>query len=75
MKNRISKAAIALMMLAATPSPAKAQMQNGVESRIDSLRSHRSAMSESEYQKALEPLMLDLAEKSRALKALEARKP
>jgi hypothetical protein len=32
-------------------------------------------MSESEYQKALEPLMVDLAEKTRALKALEGKKP
>lgn len=46
-----------------------------LESRIDSLRSRRSTMSEDAYQKALEPLLVELAEKTRALRALEARKP
>jgi hypothetical protein len=46
-----------------------------LEARIDSLRSRRSGMSEEAYQKALEPLMIELAEKTRALRALEARKP
>lgn len=46
-----------------------------LESRIDSLRARRSAMSESDYQKALEPLMLELAEKTRALRTLEGKKP
>ncbi|NJK44391.1 MAG: hypothetical protein HC933_09010 [Pleurocapsa sp. SU_196_0] len=46
-----------------------------LESRIDSLRSRRSTMNEEAYQKALEPLLVELAEKTRALRALEARKP
>jgi hypothetical protein len=46
-----------------------------LEARIDSLRAGRAAMSEAAYQKALEPLMVELAEKTRALRALEVRKP
>lgn len=46
-----------------------------LEARIDSLRARRASMSEGDYQRALEPLMLDLAEKTRALKALEGKKP
>lgn len=46
-----------------------------LEARIDSLRARRGSLSESDYQQALEPLMLDLAEKTRALKALEGKKP
>ena len=46
-----------------------------LEARIDSLRARRSTMSEAEYQKALEPLVTELAEKTRALRALEGRKP
>jgi hypothetical protein len=46
-----------------------------LEARIDSLRGRRASMSEEAYQRALEPLMIDLAEKTRALRALEVRKP
>lgn len=46
-----------------------------IEARIDSLRGRRSAMTEEAYQRALEPLMLQLAEKTRALRALGERKP
>lgn len=46
-----------------------------IEARIDSLRGRRSAMTEDAYQKALEPLLVQLAEKTRELRALEARKP
>lgn len=46
-----------------------------LEARIDSLRGRRSSMSEEAYQRALEPLMIKLAETTRALRALEARRP
>lgn len=46
-----------------------------IEARIDSLRGKRSSMTEDAYQKALEPLLVQLAEKTRELRALEARKP
>ena len=46
-----------------------------VEGRIEALRAKRAAMSEDAYQRALEPLMVELAEKTRALRALEAKKP
>jgi hypothetical protein len=46
-----------------------------IEGRIEALRGRRAGMSEDEYQKALEPLLLQLAEKTRALRALEGRKP
>jgi hypothetical protein len=46
-----------------------------LEARIDSLRGRRSGMSEEAYQRALEPLMIKLAETTRALRALEARRP
>jgi hypothetical protein len=46
-----------------------------VEARIDSLRARRSGLTEEAYQRALEPLMLELAEKTRALRALEVKKP
>ena len=46
-----------------------------LELRIDSLRARRASLSEDAYQSALEPLMLSLADKARALRALEAKKP
>lgn len=46
-----------------------------VEGRIEQLRARRSTMSEDAYQKTLEPLMVELAEKTRALRALEAKRP
>lgn len=49
--------------------------RRALEARIDSLRGRRSTLTEEAYQKALEPLMVELAEKTRALRALEGRKP
>lgn len=46
-----------------------------IEGRIEQLRARRTTMREDEYQKALEPLMVELAEKTRALRALEGRRP
>jgi hypothetical protein len=46
-----------------------------LEARIDSLRGRRASMTEEAYQRALEPLMVQLAEKTRELRALEVRKP
>jgi hypothetical protein len=46
-----------------------------VEARIDSLRARRATMSEEAYQRILEPLVLLLAEKTQALRALEGKKP
>ncbi len=46
-----------------------------IEGRIEALRGRRAGMSEDDYQKALEPLLLQLAEKTRALRALEGKKP
>lgn len=46
-----------------------------IEGRIEALRARRATMSEAAYQRELEPLMVELAEKTRALRALEARKP
>ncbi len=64
------------VVLAGNPEAAKlTEARRLIEARIDSLRSHRSGMSEDAYQRALEPLLVDLAEKTRALRALEAKKP
>ncbi len=46
-----------------------------VESRIEGVRAKRASMSEEEYQRAIEPLMVQLAETTRALRALEGKKP
>lgn len=46
-----------------------------LESQIDALRGKRASMTEEAYQRALEPLLLALAEKTRALRALEGKKP
>lgn len=46
-----------------------------IEGRIEALRARRTTMSEAAYQRELEPLMVELAEKTRALRALEAKKP
>jgi hypothetical protein len=62
----------------ASSDPRAAQLieeRRVLEARIDSLRGRRSTLSEEAYQRALEPLMLELAEKTRALRALEGRKP
>jgi hypothetical protein len=49
--------------------------QRRLQQSIDSLRALRSAMGEEEFQAALEPLLVKLAETNRALRALEVRKP
>ncbi len=43
-----------------------------VQARVDALRAKKGDMGEEAYQRALEPLMVELAEKSRALRALTA---
>ncbi len=62
--------------VAADPRAAKLLAdRRDVESKIEALRSRRASMSEDEYQKAIEPLMVQLAETTRALRALEVKKP
>ncbi|MGQ0764034.1 MAG: hypothetical protein ACT4OZ_00015 [Gemmatimonadota bacterium] len=62
--------------LASDPRAARLLAERrAIEARLDSLRARRSTMSEDDYQKALEPLMIDLAAKTQALRALEVRKP
>lgn len=62
--------------VAADPRAAKLLAdRRAVEARIEALRAKRSSMSEDEYQKAIEPLMVQLAETTRALRALEVKKP
>lgn len=62
--------------VAADPRAARLiEERRALDARIDSLRARRATMTEDAYQRALEPLMLELAEKTRALRALEAKKP
>ena len=62
--------------VAADPRAAKLlEERRAIEAKIDALRGRRAQMSEADYQAALEPLVLELAEKTRALRALEAKKP
>lgn len=62
--------------LAADPRAAKLLAERReLEGRLEALRARRTTMSEDAYQQALEPLMVELAEKARALKALEGKKP
>lgn len=62
--------------VAADPRAARLlEERRAIEGRIDALRARRSTMTEDDYQKALEPLLVELAEKTRALRALEGRKP
>ncbi|HSA57692.1 MAG TPA: C13 family peptidase [Gemmatimonadaceae bacterium] len=49
--------------------------QRQLQQQIDSLRVVKSSMPEAEYEKQLEALLLKLAETTRALRALEVRKP
>jgi len=49
--------------------------RRAVEGRIEALRARRDSLTEDAYQRALEPLMVELAEAARALRALEGRKP
>jgi hypothetical protein len=63
---------------AVAANPQAAQLiedRRRIEQRLDSLRSKRGGMSEEAYQRALEPLMIELAQKTQALRALEAKKP
>ncbi len=62
--------------VAADPRAAKLLAdRRDVEGRIEALRAKRTSMSEEEYQRAIEPLMVQLAETTRALRALEGKKP
>lgn len=62
--------------LAGNPAAARLNEERRlIEGRIDALRARRASMSEDAYQQALEPLMVELAEKTAALRALEGRKP
>ena len=49
--------------------------RRAVEGRIEALRARRGSLTEDAYQRALEPLMVELAEATRALRALEGKKP
>ena len=49
--------------------------QRQLQQQIDSLRVVKASMPEAEYEKRLEALLLKLAETTRALRALEVRKP
>lgn len=56
--------------IAATPATAAALVARAeVQARIDALRARRASMSEDAYLAALEPLILELAERTRALRA------
>ena len=62
--------------LAADPRAAHLLAERrAIEGRIERLRSTRATMTEAEYQRAIEPLLVELAETTRALRALEGRKP
>ncbi|MEP7383482.1 MAG: hypothetical protein ABI910_17485 [Gemmatimonadota bacterium] len=62
--------------VAADPRAAKLLAERrDVESRIEAVRAKRASMSEEEYQRAIEPLMVQLAETTRALRALDGKKP
>jgi hypothetical protein len=57
--------------MAATTSPATAAALTAraeVQARIDALRARRSSLSEDAYLQALEPLIVELAERTRALR-------
>jgi hypothetical protein len=57
-------------LAAANPAIAAALVARAeVQARIDSLRARRSTMSEDAYLQALEPLILELTERTRALRA------
>ena len=60
---------------AAASSPATAAALTAraeVQARIDALRARRSTLSEDAYLQALEPLIVELAERTRALRAAPA---
>lgn len=49
--------------------------RESLQARIDSLRARKSSMKEADYSQALEGLLLKLAETSKAIRELEAKKP
>ena len=49
--------------------------RESLQARIDSLRARKSSMKDAEYSQALEPLLLKVAETSKAIRELEAKKP
>lgn len=60
----------ALNAAASNPATAAALVARAeVQARIDALRARRSTMTEDAYLQALEPLIVDLAERTRALRA------
>jgi hypothetical protein len=62
--------------IAANPKAAELLLtQQRLQAQIDSLRAARQGMTEDDFQRALEPLMVKLAETNRALRALEPKKP
>jgi hypothetical protein len=62
--------------VAANPKAAALlETQRRTQAEIDSLRALRPGMTEEDFQKALEPLMLKLATTTQELKALEVKKP
>jgi hypothetical protein len=64
------------VVMAASPAAAElVATQQRVQAQIDSLRARKAQMSEEEFQKALEPLMVKFAETARALRALPSKKP
>jgi hypothetical protein len=71
-------AASAALSSAAKNDPRAAALlaeRESLQARIDSLRARKSSMKEAEYSQALEGLLLKLAETSKAIRELEAKKP
>ena len=62
--------------LAADPKAAELlATRQRIQAQIDSLRAQKAMMKEDDFQRALEPLLVDLAMATQALKALEKKKP
>lgn len=62
--------------LSSNPATAAAlQARAEVQARIDALRARRGTMTEDAYLSALEPLIVELAERTRALRATPVTKP
>ena len=60
---------------AAAALAALQQEAQAIEGRIEALRRQKAAMDSSAYEKALEPLLIDLAQKNREMRRLEGRAP
>jgi hypothetical protein len=59
----------------AVASSAALDARAAVQARLDALRARRASMSEDEYLQALEPLIVELIERTRALKAAPGGRP